>query len=155
MALTAAAIDAILDQVVSRACEVWDFSRVQAHEPKSAPGVGLTLATFVQQFQPIALASGLDATSARMELVVRLYRPFVSQPEDLIDPDLAKAATAICLAYSGDFDLGGQVRDVDLLGQFGVGLGWRAGYQTIDRTVYRIVDITVPLILNDVFPQVA
>jgi hypothetical protein len=50
------------------------------------------------------------------------------EPQDAIDPNLTDALSALIAAYSGDFDLGGPVRDVDLLGAISPGLSARAGY---------------------------
>lgn len=144
----------LINAVTSAAAASGYFDAVQGHEPKSAPpGTGLTYAVFLSALEPVAAASGLAATSARVELTGRIYKPFTSQPEDLIDPNLADAADALITAYSGDYDLGGYARNVDLLGAHGTGLSLRAGYQTIDRTVYRVLDITIPIIVNDAFPQ--
>lgn len=147
------AIATILDKVVSHVQTLAYFSDVQMHEPKNAPQGDLTCAIYVQAITPVALASGLAATSVRLELTARIFKPFKSMPEDLIDINLGMAAAAIMGALSGDFDLGGSARNVDLLAQYGAGLGARAGYQTVGGTVFRIMDVTIPIILNDVFDQ--
>jgi hypothetical protein len=56
-------------------------------------------------------------------------------------------------AYSGDFTLGDVVQEVDLLGEVGVPLRAQAGYITINQTMYRCMDITLPLIVNDLWSQ--
>jgi hypothetical protein len=144
---------ALVDAVTSAASASGYFDTVQGHEPKSAPGTGLTFAVFLSDLRPVAAASGLAATSARVELTGRIYKPFTAQPEDLIDPNLAAAADALLTAYSGDFDLGGNARNVDLLGAHGSPLALRAGYQSVDRTMFRVLDITIPIIVNDAWTQ--
>lgn len=146
-------IRALIDAATSAGSASGYFDAVQGHEPKSAPGTGLTYAVFLAALAPVAAASGLAATSARVELTGRIYKPFLAQPEDLIDPNLADAADALITAYSGDFDLGGNARNVDLLGAHGTPLGLRAGYQQIDKTMYRVLDITIPIIVNDAWTQ--
>lgn len=153
MALDEATIDAIFAEVNSVVQRTGYFDASFGHEPKSAPEVELACATYLQSLRPVALVSGLAATSARMEITASIYTPFKSMPEDLIDLNVAKAAAAIITAFSGDFDLAGLVRNIDLLGAHGEPLGARAGYQSMDRTVYRIMDITIPLIISDAFPQ--
>jgi hypothetical protein len=74
-------------------------------------------------------------------------------PEGLIDINIAMAAAAIIGVMSGDFDLSGAVRNVVLLGGSSAALGGRAGYQTIDGTTYRIMDITIPVMINDAIVQ--
>src|SRR6185437_10624643 len=67
------------------------------------------------------------------------------------------ANTDLMGAFSGDFDLGGvaDVREVDLLGANGTKLSAQAGYVEIDRRMYRIMTINIPIVINDAFSQVA
>lgn len=146
-------VNALISAVTTFASTSGHFDAVQGHEPKSAPGSGLTFAVFLSDLRPVPAASGLAYTAARVELTGRIYKPFNSQPEDLIDPRVAEAADDLFEALSGDFDLGGTARNVDLLGAHGTALSARAGYQTIDRNVYRVLDITIPIIVNDAWAQ--
>ncbi|MFD8805563.1 hypothetical protein [Streptomyces sp. NPDC059597] len=148
-------IRTILAAVESHALASGYFEAVNGHEPKSAPGTGLTAAVWVEQIGPARGGSGLASTSARLALFVRLYTPMVQEPEDAIDPDLMTALDALLAAYSGDFELGGLVREVDLLGTYGDPLGARAGYLTTSGTEYRVMTITLPLIVNDLWEQAA
>lgn len=148
-------IRTLIDALVSHASAAGFFDSVNGHEPKSAPGDGLTYSVWVQQIGPATGASVLAATAARVAMTGRLYKPFRSQPDDSIDPDMVDALDALLAAYSGDFTLGGTIRNVDLLGAHGEPLGMRAGYQTIDKTVYRILDITIPMIISDAWTQEA
>jgi hypothetical protein len=148
-------IRTILDAVESHALASGFFSAVNGHEPKSAPQSGLTCAVWVEQIGPARGSSGLDSTSARLALNVRLYTPMVSEPEDAIDPDMMTALDALMAAYSGDFELDGLVRQVDLLGAYGDPLSARAGYLTTSGNEYRVLTITLPLIVNDLWEQVA
>ena len=142
----------VLNEVVSHAMKLGLFERVNGHEPKSAPGNGLSAAVWVDRVGPAG--SGLAATSALLTLQVRLYSPMLQEPQDAIDPNLTAAADALMNAYSGDFELGGNVRNVDLLGQTGPGLSAQAGYIEQDHKLYRVMTITLPLIVNDVWEQV-
>lgn len=146
-------ISDLIDAVTSHASSSGWFDMVQGHEPKSPPGNGLTCAVFVSGVGPARTGSGLATTTVRVELTARIYKPFISQPEDLIDPNVVNACDDFMTALSGDFDLGGHARNVDLLGAQGAPLSARAGYQTIDKNVYRVLDITVPIIVNDAFAQ--
>jgi hypothetical protein len=60
-------------------------------------------------------------------------------------------------AFSGDFDLGGVggVRYIDLLGSTGTVLGAVAGYIEIDKKMFRVMTMTIPIIINDAFVQAA
>jgi hypothetical protein len=150
-----AAVDALLDSVTSIAMQTGQFRSVNTHEPKSAPGTGLRLAIWAQTIEPIAAASGLASTSGYVVLNARAYGGMLAKPEDEIDPRLMTAATVLIGAYSADFTLGGTVRNIDLLGEYGQHLGAQAGYVTIGGTMYRIMTVTVPCVVNDMWTQVA
>lgn len=147
-------IAAILDGVVSHALATGHFERVNAHEPKSAPGNGLTAAVWAQSIGPVPAGSGLQMTSGLVVFNVRLYTPMISEPQDAIDPALITALDALFVAYSGDFELGGNVRCIDLLGQAGTPMQAQAGYLEQDRKIYRVMTITLPVIVNDAWEQV-
>lgn len=147
-------LDPIFDAVVSDAQASGYFDRVNKHEPKRKPGKGLTASVWIQNITPLALASGLAATSARVLFILRIYSNMLKEPQDMIDPELMRAASNLMRRYHDDFDFAGAIRNVDLLGQFGISLEATAGYLEIDNTMFRIMDITIPCIVNDVWPQV-
>ena len=150
-----AAINAIFDAVVSLALQSGRFDSVNQHEPKSAPGTGITCSIWMQQIRPVPRASGLAATTGLLILYERLYTSFLSQPYDMIDPAVTSATVDLIGRMSADFDFGeiASVRNVDLLGQTGHSLSAQAGYVEIDRRMYRIMTITIPIIVNDMFAQ--
>jgi hypothetical protein len=148
-------IRTILDAVESHALASGYFAQVNGHEPKSPPTSGITCAVWVEQIGPARGSSGLTSTSARLTLFVRLYSSMVQQPADAIDPDLMTALDALMAAYSGDFTLGGLIRHVDLLGAYGDPLSARAGYLAEGGAEYRVLTITLPLIVSDLWEQVA
>lgn len=147
------AINTIVDKIVSHAAALGLFDRVNAYEPKSVPGSGITCAVWVDSLGPARATSGLASTTTRLSFRVRLYTSMLSEPQDMIDPNLVAAVDTLCAAYSGDFTLGGVVRNVDLLGEVSDGLGAQAGYIEQDKRLMRIFDITLPLIVNDIWTQ--
>jgi hypothetical protein len=148
-------IRTILDAVESHAMASGYFAQVNGHEPKSPPTSGITCAVWVEQIGPARGGSGLNSTSSRLALFVRLYSSLIQQPADAIDPDLMTALDTLMAAYSGDFTLGGLVRHVDLLGAYGDPLGARAGYLAEGGAEYRVFTITLPLIVSNLWEQVA
>ena len=148
-------VTTLTDKLVSYAAASGLFERVNAHEPKNSPGNGLSVAVWVQRTAPIPEASGLTSTTVLVEFNLRIYQGMLTEPQDAIDPAIMGAVDVLCTAFSGDFDLGGTVRNVDLLGTYSDGLSSQAGYQTIDKTMYRVVTITIPLVVNDLWTQVA
>lgn len=147
-------IDTLLAEVISHAQTLGVFDQVNGHEYKSAPGRGVTAAVWVQDVMPLR-SSGLASTSVRLELMWRLYTGMISEAPDAIDPNLLKALDALCGAYSGDFTLGGSVRHIDLLGAHGDPMRGRAGYLNQDGRLYRVMDLTVPIVINDLWEQSA
>lgn len=127
------------------------FDRVQSTEQIPPGGKGLTLEVWLDTIRPVAERSGLAATSGRIALNVRVRVPIARDLPDNIDIDMAAAVDVLFAAYSGDFQLGGLAAQVDLLGAYGVPLSGKGGYLT--QSGYRIFDITLPIIVNDLYPQ--
>lgn len=143
----------IRNQVVSHAMASGYFDLVNEYEPKNAPGNGLNAAVWLKAIEPVAARSGLDATTVRLELSIRIYLPMLHEPQGEIDPLILAAADALMRAYTGDFQLGGEVANVDLLGDYGIGLRGDAGYLNQDNKIFRIFVITLPLVINDLWSQ--
>ncbi|MGP3917681.1 hypothetical protein [Nonomuraea sp. 10N515B] len=149
------ALDAtgILTAAVSHAETLGLFERVNTHEPDNAPGNGLSCAITATEIGPVPAGSGLAITTGRVALSVTVFSPLPQEPADGIETGLLAAVDALMAAYSGDFELGGKVRNVDLLGQAGTPLSAQTGYVTIDAQTYRVAIITLPLIVNDLWSQ--
>lgn len=155
MSFDAAAVTSLFAQAQSHLMTLGLFQAVNSHEPKNAPGNGLHCAIWVQAIVPLPRASGLAATTGRVELRARIMSSMLQEPQDSIDPAILTAVTTVMSEYSGNFTLGGTVRDVDLLGQFGVALSAQAGYLTLGNKLYRVMDVTLPVVINDLYVQEA
>jgi hypothetical protein len=145
----------LTDQLASYAGSSGYFDRVNTHEPKSAPGNGMTAALWLDSFEPARGQSALDSTTLRVVFVLRPYLSMLTEPQDGIDARIVAAINALVNSISGDFDLGGNVRCVDLLGLAGIPLSAQAGYLDQDGKKYRTLELTIPLLVNDVWTQVA
>lgn len=142
----------VFDALQSICLTTGNFDRVSTHEPKNAPGRGLTCAVWLDKIGPAA--SGLSSTSARVTFKIRLYTSMLMEPADLIDPLLMKAADDVMAALTADFDLGGILRCIDLVGMGqGHPLSLESGYINIDTKVLRVYTINVPCIINDAWAQ--
>ncbi|MFJ8784960.1 hypothetical protein [Streptomyces sp. NPDC102476] len=148
-------IRTILSAVESHALASGHFAQVNGHEPMSPPTSGITAAVWVEQIGPARGGSGLRSSTARLVLFVRLYSSLVQQEPDAIDPDMMTGLDTLMAAYSGDFTLGDLVQEVDLLGIYGDPLSARAGYLAEGGSDYRVLTITLPLIVSDLWEQVA
>lgn len=128
------------------------FESVETNEPKSAPHTDKHYALWVMSANPVT-SSSIISTSMRIELAGRFYSDMLQEPQGEIDANLMAIGWDLMERYSSGFTLGGLIRDVDLLGSEGAPLSIRFGYVTIDKRLYRIADLTIPLIVNDVFDQ--
>jgi hypothetical protein len=101
--------------------------------------------------------SGSGSMSLRAIWLARVYGPTSTEPSDLIDPRMTHAALMFMGAIVGDFQLGGhpQVRAVDLKGSHGIALASRAGYLEQNARLYRVMTVTVPVLINDVWDEEA
>jgi hypothetical protein len=149
-------IDSILDKVISHAAASGWFEAVNGGEPLSPAVPGLTAAVWVETLTPIR-ASGLASASARLGLTTRLFTSAEQLPTEGIDPRLTLATDDLMRAYAGDFELGGGdgVRFVDIFGAHGPGLDARAGYLPLSGVTLRVVTISVPVIVNDLWSESA
>lgn len=145
---------ALMSVVGSHALSTGFFDSVDGFEPKSAPGNGVTCSIWVQALQS-ARSSGLASTSAVVVLNLRVYLPMLADSPDSIDPSMMNAVEQLMVEYNGDFDLGGNARNVDVFGSEGTALGAVAGYVNVSGSMYRCMTITLPVIVNDAFNQVA
>lgn len=151
------AVMTVFDKIVSYELVSGRFDAVNQHEPKNAPGLGITCSTWINSITPYARGSGINLTTGIINLNSRIYTNFRSQPYDLIDPNITSAVVDIMGALSADFDFGGEagIRNIDLLGSSGTSLSAQAGYVEIDRQMFRVMTLTIPVIVNDMFIQEA
>ena len=147
-------IQGILAAVESHARSIGGLEDVVTVEPKSAPGNGIYAAIWVSDITPTPGGSGLAAMSVVLTLTVRVMKRMLSLPYGQIDPDMLAVVDQLMAAYAGAFTLGGEVRDVDLFGMYGTKMAGRAGYLTLDKSMFRVMDITLPLVINDLWAEV-
>ncbi len=144
----------LVDRIASHAMTLGVFDRVNQHEPKNKPGRGLTCAVWIDRIEPARGRSGLTATDARVAFNVRVYTNMLQNPQDAIDPSVMNAVDLLFEAYTGDFQLGDESRFIDVLGMTqGHPLFSQSGYINIDNMVYRVMTITVPVIVQNAWTQ--
>jgi hypothetical protein len=150
-----AAVMTVFDKVVSYALASGRFDHVNQHEPKNSPGNGISCSVWIHTILPYRPGSGMGATTGVVVLNSRLYTNFRQQPYDMIDPNITAATCDLIGAITADFNFGGDagVRNVDLLGMTGTSLSAQAGYVEIDRQMFRVMTIVIPVVVNDMFMQ--
>lgn len=145
----------ILNALVTQAQALGVFEAVLTHEPKRAQNTSVPICAFWLNSMRPARTSGLGQTSMRVELVGRIYMPALSEPVDLIEPAMMLAADTLLTSVIGNFTFGSTVRAVDVFGSDGEQLRAVAGYLTLDQTPMRVIDVFIPLIVNDVYAEQA
>jgi hypothetical protein len=146
--------NALLVAIEDHALVTGLFETVNGHEPKNPPSNGITLAIWLKDIMPVPASSGLDIVTIRVSWFVRLYSNVLQEPQDDIDTNLLNALSMLFTQYCGAFTLGGLVRNVDIFGESGTALSALSGYVTMSGSVYRVMTITLPVIINDEWPEV-
>ena len=150
MALDAAAVKSLFSEIVSHASALNLFADVNGHAPESPPANGASYSVWLSDLSPVAAASGLAATAGRVEFTGHIYTRQRARPLDQIDPNVLLLACDLLGAYSGDFTLGGTVRDVELMA-----MSAQPAYVDFEGKPFRVVELTVPVVVNDMFAEVA
>lgn len=151
--MTALDLGAIMSAVQSHAAASGWFEGTPQHEPKNAPGRGLTSAMWLQTIGPAPSVSGLASGTGLIVFNLRITTSMLAEPQDDIDPELAESVHTLLCALAGDYTLGGLVRNIDLRGQLGPGLSGAAGYLNQDGKLFRVFTLTVPVIVNDLWDE--
>lgn len=125
------------------------FQDVLIGEPKGPPGGNKpTAALFMNSASVVQIM--LDGGTVESHIVtLRVYRNMLQESTEKAETDLAEAVSKTSEDILGEFDLGGNIRNVDAAGMHGSGVRFDWGYIQIDQTMFRICDITVPLIVDN------
>ncbi len=145
----------LLDKMVSHAKTLALFSDVVTPEPKAAPtGKGLTAAIWFGPLIPVAAESGLSASSMLQTTWFRLY--LSTEYDADIEPMLWAATVTVMAQCSMDISFGLDNAGVwtDLLGAYSPGVAATPAYLKYpEGAQFRVVDIRVPIVLEDFFQQ--
>lgn len=152
--MTALDLPGILAAVESHCLASGYVQRFQAAEVTDNPATGVTVGVMLTSLTSLGARSGLSSSSVRVELGVRLYLPAASRQPEQTETQIVAAVAALMGSFTGDFDLGG-TRLVDLLGAYGAPLASTAGWTRIADQLYRVHTITLPVIVDDLWDQVA
>lgn len=148
------AVIKLFDRVASHAASLGLFdNQVATHEPKNPPGNGVWCALWTDGIAPIPRISGLNETGGRVTFRVRIGANFIQEPQDSIDPHIMVACTTLMEEYSSHFTLDQTVMAVDLLGAYGQPLTARGSFVTMQQRVYRVLEIILPVIIDNMWVQ--
>lgn len=151
-----ASIDDARDVLISHLAASGHFDGgIQTFEPKEPPTGRFHAAVFLTSIFPAEGMSGLASTTYSYVYTIRIFRDMLADPTGIIDPELNTLADKLLDDFNGDFTLGGNIRQIDVLGEAGTPLSAITGHITVAQKAYRTIDFTVPLIINDAASQAA
>lgn len=121
------------------------FSPPQSPQPESC-----TAALFWQTWEPAGTT--LNTTIDIWTLLCRVYaRPGMTPADaETVEVALAKSYGIIAATIAGGFTLGSTVRAVDWAGEeAGRKVGARWGHLVVAGTIFKVIDFTIPVIVDD------
>jgi hypothetical protein len=146
---------ALFDKVRSLPSTLGVFDQVNGHEPKKAPGHGLTCAVWLDRIGPDPRSSGLNSSTARLAFMIRVYQNMLAEPQDAIDPAVLEAIDLLITGFSASVTFNNTLICIDLLGMSGDPMGAQAGYVNQDGRLFRCMTLTLPLLVDNAWPQIS
>ncbi len=117
------------------------FRAVTIGEPFSPPE-GLACAVLLESYEIPMLT--LASTIEKRTVIVRIYVAATEERREDIEFLLDDAVSEVIAAMLGDFDLGGDIREIDP-----TGITVRFGFQIIAQQQFRVADISLPMTVDD------
>ena len=151
-------IKATLDAIASHIATTGYVSEVRVGEPSSPPDAIDRMHAAIYMASANVVELTLSTTIEQHVGTVRLYRRAAfGQGDDAgaVEAEIALAVAQITSNLVGEFDLGATMRNIDIGGQYGQSLSATFGYVSLGTTMFRTVDITVPLIVDGSATQAA
>lgn len=146
---TAEQAKALFTAIKSYAEQLGIFEAARIGDPRNAPGSRLFCSITLGPVRPVT-SSGLASVSLQVTLIVRVWSSELQKPYEDIDPEVLAAACALMGAFAGGFTLGGIVREVDLFA-----MSAQPAYVDFEGKPCRVAEISLPLVINDAFAEVA
>lgn len=140
------AVNSLYSELESHALTLGIFRRVNTHEPENAPGEGLSCSIILGPIAASGAMSGLGSVSGTITFLIMVWNPMMQKPLDGVDPAILTAVSTLLNAYSGNFTLGGTVRDIDLLN-----LRAEPVYVEQEGKQFRVEQINLPIAINDLW----
>jgi hypothetical protein len=146
---TAAQAQALFDSLKSAAQGLALFQGVDTHEPLNAPGNRLYCSIVLGPMRPVT-SSGLAAVSGQITFDFHVWSSAMQKPYDAIDPEVLAVTASLMGVLSGELTLGGTVRNVELFSMTA-----QPGYLEFEGKQFRTMALTVPVVINDMWTEVA
>ena len=151
-------IKTTLDAISSHISRSGYVNDVRIGEPVAPPDAPDKMHAAIYMASANVVGLTLSNTVEVHLVTVRLYRRAAfGQGDDAgqVEAEVALAVSQISSNLIGEFDLGGTSRNIDVVGQYGQNISATWGYVTLGNTVFRTVDLAVPLVIDDSATQAA
>ena len=139
-------ITAAMRQLESVLAKSGYYRHVQIGEPKQATE-RWTGALFMEQTITWLTLSTLCAVHV---VILRTFDNMLHEPQEDVELEMAIIVDQVMDDLSGDFNLGDNISHIDIGGEHGPPLAARWSYIDVGGPMYRVSDITIPLVVNDV-----
>lgn len=138
-----------LDVIVTHLRETKYIEQAIITEPTQPPQAR-TAAVFMRSVRVVGLYLN-GGTQEVHTVVIRLYAKAFGDPtsQESLEKQLTEAAEQVMANLFTDSDLGGNIREIDVAGINGTPVSADFGYVDIGGEMERIVDITVPINVDD------
>jgi hypothetical protein len=146
---TAAQCTELFQAIQSYAEQLGIFQATDLHEPWNTPGNRLYCSITLGTVRPVT-SSGLNSVSGQVTLMVHIWSSGLQKPLDNIDPEVLAATCSLMAAFAGGFTLSGTVRNIDLFG-----MSAEPMWSESEGKPLRVVAITLPIVVNDLFAESA
>lgn len=152
-------IDGIFAEIKNPIMALGIFKTVAFYEPKAAPPAD-HCALWGDRLRAIPRRSGLATAAFLMMINCRIYNSygsadFVDQTAAAVEPKVFRAAAAVMGEFIGNFTLETLDGNIDVLGDNGFALDAVPGYINHDGIIFRVITVQIPVIINDLFAEVA
>ena len=142
------AIKDTLKVIESKIATSGQVKTTQVGEPKSPPSNLPAAAIYMDSVRLYRLT--VDGGTGEVHTVnVRVYADMLQEPQEWNEYGLAEVAENLINQLFIDADLAGKIMAIDVAGMAGQGVEMRWGYLDVSGKMHRIVDITLPLLVND------
>lgn len=139
-------IVATLDQMHSHLKGLGYLGHVQIGEPMAPPEAETTAAIFASGVR--VAETTLNSIIELHTITIRIYKDMLVHPPEELEKGLSIVTSHLMKELGSDLDLGGNIRSVDVAGIYGSVLEAQWGSIQIQNKMYKVVDITVPLIVD-------
>lgn len=144
--MSAFEIERTLQWVQSHAKKLGEDMTVVIGEPKSPPIIP-TLAIWMMDAHVIHLYG--DGGTGELHIVNARYYLNALKDAATVETAMARVMSKYLNRLLSDADLGTTIKSIDVAGMAGTPIAVKWGHVQLDQTMFRVCDITIPLLVDD------